>query len=127
MHGYLKSSTWYLEFISGDNMTDIDKKLGKRIQELRKRRGMTQQKLAELVNVEVVTISRIENGSRFPKKENIESIADALNVEIKDLFDFENPQTKIFLTNEIARMMKLASCEDLKYIYRLLKLHFETK
>ena len=43
-------------------MSDTDKKLGKRIQELRKSRGLTQSKLAELIDVEVVTISRIENG-----------------------------------------------------------------
>ena len=105
-------------------MTDTNKKLGKRIQELRKLRGLTQSKLAELIDVEVVTISRIENGSRFPKKENLENIAKVLNVEIKDLFDFEHYQTKTYLIAEIQKMIKIAKINDLKYIYNLLKSYF---
>ena len=108
----------------GENMTDTNKKLGKRIQELRKLRGLTQSKLAELIEVEVVTISRIENGSRFPKKENLENIAKVLNVEIKDLFDFEHNQNKAYLTAEIQKMIKVAKLNDLKYIYNLLKSYF---
>lgn len=105
-------------------MTDTNKKLGKRIQELRKLRGLTQSKLAELIEVEVVTISRIENGSRFPKKENLENIAKVLNVEIKDLFDFEQNHTKAYLISEIQKMIKVAKLKDLKYIYDLLKSYF---
>lgn len=105
-------------------MTDTNKKLGKRIQELRKLRGLTQSKLAELIDVEVVTISRIENGSRFPKKENLENIAKVLNVEIKDLFDFEHHQTKTYLIAEIQKMIKIAKINDLKYIHNLLKSYF---
>ncbi len=113
-----------LKIKRGENMTDTNKKLGKRIQELRKLRGLTQSKLAELIEVEVVTISRIENGSRFPKKENLENIAKVLNVEIKDLFDFEHHQTKAYLTAEIQKMIKVAKLNDLKYIYNLLKSYF---
>lgn len=113
-----------LKIKRGENMTDTNKKLGKRIQELRKLRGLTQSKLAELIEVEVVTISRIENGSRFPKKENLENIAKVLNVEIKDLFDFGHNQTKAYLTAEIQKMIKVAKLNDLKYIYNLLKSYF---
>ena len=108
-------------------MLDLNEKLGQRIQELRKSKGITQSKLAELINVEVVTLSRIENGSRFPKKENIQNIANALNVRIKDLFDFEHIETDEYLFKSIQNMLKTASLEDLKYIYRLLKLYFESK
>lgn len=75
-------------------MSNTSKKLGKRIQELRKIHGFTQSQLAEMIAVEVVTVSRIENGSWFPKKENLENIAKALNVPIKDLFDYEHKTTK---------------------------------
>ena len=105
-------------------MADLNKKLGKRIQELRKLRGLTQSKLAELLDVEIVTISRIENGSRFPKKENLENLAKVLNVEVKDLFDFEHNQTKAHLISEIQKMIKVAKLDDLKYIYKLIKSYF---
>ena len=105
-------------------MTDTNKKLGERIQQLRKLRGLTQSELAELIDAEVVTVSRIENGARFPKKENLENLANALNVEIKDLFDFEHNQTKAYLTKEIQKMIKSAKLDDLKFICKLLKLYF---
>ena len=108
-------------------MLDINKKFGLRIQELRKSKGITQAKLAELINVEGVTMSRIENGSRFPKKENIQSIANALNVKIKDLFDFEHQETKETLINNIQNIIQNATLDDLKYISRLLEFYFESK
>lgn len=108
-------------------MANTSKQLGKRIQELRKIRNLTQSQLAELIDVEVVTVSRIENGSRFPQKENLENIAKALNVEIKDLFDFEHHKTKSELNKDIQKMLKSANQEDLKYVQRLLTFYFESK
>ena len=40
--------------------------LGKRLRELRKRRGINQEKLAELIDVDPTTISNIENGKNLP-------------------------------------------------------------
>ena len=108
-------------------MTDITNKLGKRIQELRKSKGFTQSQLAELISVEVVTISRFENGIRFPKKENLERIAQVLNVEIKDLFDFGHHKTKTDLKKDIQNLLKNASLEDLQYVHRMLHFYFESK
>ena len=108
-------------------MTTTTKKLGKRIQELRKQRNLTQSQLAEKINVEVVTISRIENGSRFPKRENLENIARTLNVPIKDLFDFEHHAGKSLLLKEINAMLKSVKLEDIQYFYRILKMHIESR
>ncbi len=108
-------------------MTDTAKKLGKRIQELRKTRRLTQSNLAELINVETVTISRIENGNRFPQKENLEKIASALNVEIKELFDFEHHKTKTELKKEIIELINSFCFEDLQYIRKFLKIYLERK
>ena len=108
-------------------MSNTSKKLGKRIQELRKIQGFTQSQLAEMIAVEVVTVSRIENGSRFPKKENLENIAKALNVPIKDLFDYEHKTTKTALLKEIQCILKNSAIEDIQYFYRILKIHKESK
>jgi len=108
-------------------MLKLSEKLGMRIQELRKLRGLTQSELAELIDAEIVTISRIENGSRFPKKENIENIANALHAEVKDLFDYEHHQTKAELADSIQKLLEKSSLEDLKYVYRLLRFYFEAK
>jgi len=108
-------------------MTGMNKKLGKRIQELRKYKGLTQSQLAEQINVETVTISRIENGSRFPKKENLIKLAEALDVEIVEFFDYEHHKSKGELLKEIKEILNNCSTKDLEYFYRLLVFHMQAK
>ena len=62
--------------------------LGARIKELRKRRGITQDQLAEQVDLAPRYISLIEVGRSSPSLETMENIARALNAELKMLFDF---------------------------------------
>ena len=67
----------------------LKKELGKNIQKFRKLNKITQEKLAEKINVEINSISSIETGKYFPSPDNIVKIAEALNVSIKDLFNFK--------------------------------------
>lgn len=69
---------------------DNKKLLGKRIKELRKNAGYTQERLAELINIETSSLSGIESGRHFPSLPTIEKIANTLCVEIKVLFDFNH-------------------------------------
>lgn len=69
---------------------DNKKLLGKRIKELRKMSGLTQEKLAEMIDIETTSLSGIESGRHFPSLPTIERIANKLNVEIKTLFDFNH-------------------------------------
>ncbi len=62
------------------------KSLGKRIAEIRKAKGVTQQQLAERINTSVVTIAYIETGKRSPRVWTLSKIADSLKVSISDLF-----------------------------------------
>lgn len=62
------------------------KKLGKRIQRLRKSLGYTQEGLAELVKISRTHMGHVEQGIRSPSLETIERIAKVLKVKIKDLF-----------------------------------------
>ncbi|MBI9033651.1 MAG: helix-turn-helix domain-containing protein [Bacteroidales bacterium] len=66
--------------------------LGKRIQELRKLNGITQEELAEKTNLSVRTIQRIENGETDPRNYTLQTIAQALHVEIKDLIENSDQQ-----------------------------------
>lgn len=62
--------------------------MGGRIRELREKKGLTQQELAETVGVESPSyISKIERGATSPSYELLGRIAHVLNVELKDLFD----------------------------------------
>lgn len=64
--------------------------LGQKIQQLRKERKITQERLAELVGIDPKNISRIENGNNYPTAENLTSIAEALSVNIYELFVFKD-------------------------------------
>jgi len=50
---------------------------------------MTQEELADDIGVTVESISNIERGVFGPKFDNLEKIAAVLNIEVKELFDFD--------------------------------------
>ena len=71
-------------------MSDIKILLGKRIKELRKAKNLTQEKMSEIIGIEPNNLSRLENGKNFPTPENLTKIANALNVDIRELFTFNH-------------------------------------
>ena len=50
---------------------------------------MTQEKLAELLNVSITTISRLENGKTMISIETAQSLANVLNVKIENIIGNE--------------------------------------
>jgi transcriptional regulator with XRE-family HTH domain len=62
------------------------KAFGMRIATIRKSRGFTQQELAEHINMSVVAIAYIETGKRWARLGTLIKIANALEVDIADLF-----------------------------------------
>lgn len=65
---------------------DFVKKFGERSQTLRKRRGISQKKFADLVGLDKTYISGIERGSRDPSLFALKNIADALHTTLESLF-----------------------------------------
>lgn len=80
--------------------------LGRRLREIRKRNGINQEKLAELISVEPATISNIENGKNYPSMSNLENIVKALNTSFLEIFDFEHKDTDENLLNRINEVLK---------------------
>lgn len=64
---------------------------GDNVRYYRTLRGLGQEQLAQRVGKSVPTISRIENGSAGVTLATIIALAVALDAEIKDLVDVENP------------------------------------
>ncbi|EAS18614.1 hypothetical transmembrane protein [Flavobacteria bacterium BBFL7] len=60
--------------------------LGNYIAQLRKEKGLTQEELVELCNINVRTIQRIENGDVTPRSYTIKNILSALGKSIDDVF-----------------------------------------
>lgn len=68
---------------------DNKKKLCLKIKELRKRKGLTQEELAELIQMEQNSISVMESGRNFPTLGTLEKIAKVLDVNLSDFFDYD--------------------------------------
>jgi transcriptional regulator with XRE-family HTH domain len=67
-------------------MPEILKEFGKRIKYLRIKRKLSQEKLAELADMHRTYIGQIESGTRNVALKNVEKLANALEVPIKNLF-----------------------------------------
>ncbi|MDO9028754.1 MAG: helix-turn-helix transcriptional regulator [Candidatus Roizmanbacteria bacterium] len=65
---------------------DIKKIFGKNLRANRKKRGFSQEKLADLSGLHRTYISDVERGARNISLENIQKIADSLGIKITDLF-----------------------------------------
>jgi transcriptional regulator with XRE-family HTH domain len=60
---------------------------------MRKKCGLSQEKLAELLNIDPNSVSRIECGVHYPSLDTLEKISNILNVEMGDFFLNKNTDT----------------------------------
>lgn len=61
--------------------------LGERIQELRKKTGLSQEKFALHIDMDRTYYASVESGKRNVAIRNIKKIADGLGVSLSELFD----------------------------------------
>ena len=69
-------------------MTALKKQFGFKLKQLRRDRCITQEQLADMASLSVESISNIERGIFGPKFDNLEKLAQVLDIEVKTLFDF---------------------------------------
>ena len=68
--------------------TELTEKLGQKIRIERMKRKMSQEKLAELAELNRNFIGMVERGESNITVKNLENISKAFNMEIKELFNF---------------------------------------
>ncbi len=66
----------------------VQERLGNRIRELRGTRGWSQERLADECRLHRTYIGGIERGERNVSLNNINAIAKAFDITLKELFDF---------------------------------------
>ncbi len=69
-------------------MNDFKKLLGKRIQNIRKSKGLTQEKLAELINIETPSLSYLETGKYAPSIDTLQKLSEVLQVQPWEFYYF---------------------------------------
>lgn len=67
-------------------ITKKDLQFGRKLQRVRKKAGLTQEKLADLTKRSTTFIGLIETRRRRPSMKTLQKIASALNINIKELF-----------------------------------------
>lgn len=99
---------------------EIKNLIGLRIKELRTKKGLTQEQVAEIMGINPKYMSGIERGKENPTLNTFISLANALDVEIGAIFtpleSFDPKQSRQHL-NKIAQE---ATSEQLKLISKLL-------
>ena len=76
-----------------------EQNFAQRLKSFRKRAGLTQEKLAELVKVSMMTVCRWEWGERVPRMDDIKNLCEVLHVSEADLFnDTQGEQIKLTLS-----------------------------
>ena len=96
--------------------------LGSRIKELRKLKGLSQERLSEKVGIDPKHLSRIEVGRGFPSLDTLERLANALNVELKDFFEFAHKTSSPKeLKETLNSLLKEADEERLRLLIKLIR------
>ena len=85
----------------------------KRLKEIRKKAGITQQQLGDMVGVTKVSICCYENGTRTPTLETLIDLADSLNVHLNYLLgvdalaiDEENKNNTLNIAKDEINLIK---------------------
>ncbi len=71
-----------------DKNNKLEKKFGAKLAYIRKSQKLSQIKLAEMVDMNFNYIGQIERGEANVTIKTIKNLANALDIEIKELFDF---------------------------------------
>lgn len=106
----------------------IEKLIGLSIAKIRKDRELTQAQLAEMIDITVETVSRLERGVSVPSLKTLAKISMALHVHIKELLDFEYPSLKkpsIGEGEKLLAYLQTKRPEDIRMCYRIFKNIFE--
>ena len=67
---------------------DIKQAVGKRVKELRNKIGISQEELVKTAQLDRTYITSVECGKRNISIVNIKKLANALNVTLKEFFEF---------------------------------------
>ena len=92
-------------------MDDIKKLFGKKIKELRVKKNLSQEELAEIIDI----------AERNMRAEKIGKLAEALGVTPKDLFDFEHQKGLDEIRAELIEKIK-SDNKNLRILYQFYKI-----
>lgn len=96
---------------------DLAARIGVNIKNARNARSLTQSELAEILNLENATISRIETGAQMPSIERLDEISKVLKVSLTALVADSKKSSAI--VEMLADVLKDMPVREQKYLYEL--------
>ena len=108
-------------------MSDLAKRLGRRIYDFRKQSGLTQAALAERAKISNEFMSAVERGAKLPSLQVLEGIAAGLRVELKDVFNFDRTAYRRLEplpreVRDIATVLQVLPLEPRRQIVKVLRI-----
>ena len=99
---------------------DIKQRIGARTKQIRFKKGMTQEKLSERMEINSKYLSSIERGKENPTLHTLIKLAESLGVHLGEIFDSSlqiehRSQTKPLIIS----LLDEADCEQLKLIFKI--------
>ena len=100
---------------------EIKELIGKRIKELRKKRGLSQEQLSEKAEITPNYLSRVERGTENPTLDMFIKLANALEVEMWEMFDFGHRGSRRDLKSILNKIAGEADEENLMLAIKVLR------
>lgn len=106
-------------------MAKLREQFGKRLEELLKKHKMKQCELADKLDIDPQSISRMIAGKHFPKEENIEKMITAFNIQPEELFTFSHVADDSELIADINRLISNAPSSKIRMAHKIITALFE--
>ena len=101
--------------------------IGERLKKARKDKHLTQEQLAEKIDVSIAFLSRIERGSSQINLKRLSQICQILEVTEGDILNGSSSKSTKYLNSEFADLLKNCSAEKQNLIYDIARVIAENK
>ncbi len=101
--------------------------IGERLKRARIDSGLTQEKLAEKIDVSIAFLSRIERGSSHISLKRLSQICDILGITEGSILNGSSNKAENYLSSEFNTLLKNSTPEKQKLIYKIAKVINEDK
>ena len=101
--------------------------IGMRLKQRRMEKKITQEKLAEALDVSVAYISRIERGSTEINLKRLTEICSILKVSLGEILDGTSSNSSNYLSTDFNNLLKNCPPEKIDLIYRVAKVIAENQ
>lgn len=95
--------------------------IGERLKKARKSKNLTQEQLAEKIDVSVAFLSRVERGDVKINLPRLSQVCDILDISISYILTGVGSNSKNYLSDDFANLLKNCPPEKLKLIYDIAK------